>query len=294
MIRKGNTLNRSRFGLCRTSTRANLYGFNLSNVNNSEGDNDDSALLLNVRFIPNTEDMYREFCNVSKLNSSNDEGFRSSISQGTSTNNHLSAIRAAITGDALQLLYLINILKVSVNTANSQGITLLHWATANDHIAVVQLLLSLGADFRLTTVKSRSVLHTAACNDATSCLKLFLKLSFEQEKTDGMKRNSCGTLNKFILQRDFNGDNLLHLACRLRKKRCLKQCNQDNQTPVHVACLWNSVEAADLLLTDNLNKIVNKICNLTKRTNIAIALRETSRRALFWKIGRLETRNVLL
>uniref|UniRef100_A0A1I7VHW6 ANK_REP_REGION domain-containing protein n=1 Tax=Loa loa TaxID=7209 RepID=A0A1I7VHW6_LOALO len=136
--------------------------------------------------------------------------------------NHLSAIRAAITGDALQLLYLINILKVSVNTANSQGITLLHWATANDHIAVVQLLLSLGADFRLTTVKSRSVLHTAACNDATSCLKLFLKLSFEQEKTDGMKRNSCGTLNKFILQRDFNGDNLLHLACRLRKKRCLK------------------------------------------------------------------------
>lgn len=74
----------------------------------------------------------------------------------------------------------------------------------------------------------------------------------------------------------------------------LQQCNQDNQTPLHVACLWNSVETANLLLTDNLNQIVNKIYNSTKRTNVGVVLREASRRTLFWQIGRLEIKNVLL
>uniref|UniRef100_A0A8R1XXM0 ANK_REP_REGION domain-containing protein n=1 Tax=Onchocerca volvulus TaxID=6282 RepID=A0A8R1XXM0_ONCVO len=228
--------------------------------------------------------------------------------------NHLSAIRAAITGNISQLLYLINVLKVSVNAANSQGITLLHWATANDHVAAAWLLLrhafkifySLGADFRLTTLKGYSVFHTAVCNNARSCLKLFLKLSFKQEKMDIMKRNDCKTSYKFTLQRDFSGNNLLHLACRLRKKHCLKivlgfimkyfgwlvveemlqQCNKSNQTPVHVACLWNSVEATNLLLTDNLKKIVNKIYNWRKRNKISAALREASKRTMFWRIGR--------
>lgn len=74
----------------------------------------------------------------------------------------------------------------------------------------------------------------------------------------------------------------------------LQQCNQGSQTPIHVACLWNNVETANLLLTDDLNKIVNKIYNSTKRTNATVALKEASRRALFWQIGRLETKNVLL
>ncbi|VDO37009.1 unnamed protein product, partial [Onchocerca flexuosa] len=220
--------------------------------------------------------------------------------------NHLSAIRAAITGNISQLLYLINVLKVSVNAANSQGITLLHWAIANDHVTAARLLLSLGADFRLTTLKGYSVLHTAVCNNARSCLKFFLKLTFKQEKMDIMKRNDCETSCKFTLQRDFSGNNLLHLACRLRKKRCLKiilsfimkyfgwliieemlqQRNKSNQTPVHVACLWNSVEATNLLLTDNFNKIVNKIYNWRKRNNISAALREASKRTMFWRIGR--------
>ncbi|VDM09241.1 unnamed protein product, partial [Wuchereria bancrofti] len=387
MSRKENTRKHLRFGLYRTSTRTSLYGFSLLSANNSGSSNDGDALLLNVRFIPSTEDLHSEFCKVPKLGSSTDEGFRSSISQGNSTNQHsvikdniqikdsesmqgppvmiqsssynfnslhidtdvtnlnmlyiilqhdygelpnviatedgiqievirqkvvlwefqnyLLAVRAAVTGDALQLLYLINVLKVSVNAANSQGITLLHWATANDHVAIIQLLLSLGADSRLTTKKGRSVLHTAAYNDAARCLKLFLKIFFEQEKKFNMK-NSCGMSYKFILQRDFNGDNLLHLACRSRKKRCLKiiisfiikyfgwilveemlqQCNQDNQTPVHVACLWNSVEAANLLLTDNLNEIINKIYNSVKGSVAVVALKMASKRALFWRIGR--------
>uniref|UniRef100_A0A158Q7Z7 ANK_REP_REGION domain-containing protein n=1 Tax=Elaeophora elaphi TaxID=1147741 RepID=A0A158Q7Z7_9BILA len=325
MNRTENTLNRSHFHLYRTSTKVRLHGFSPLSMNNSQSNGDGSALLLNVRFIPSTEDLYREFLRMSKLSSSSDESFHSSINQDVhgahatiqsnsfnfnslriDADNHLSAVRSAITGDALQLLYFINVLKVSVNAANSHGITLLHWATANDHIAVARLLLSLGADFRLTTIKDRSVLHTAACNGAANCLKLFLKISFEQEKTNSMKRNGCGTWYKFILQRDFNGNNLLHLACRLRKKRCLKiilsfiikhlgwimveemlqQRNQGKQAPIHVACLWNNVAAANLLLTDNLNKIVKTIYNSTKKTNVAAALRNASKRALFWQIGR--------
>ncbi|MCP9265950.1 hypothetical protein DINM_021381 [Dirofilaria immitis] len=269
------------------------YGFGLSSVDNSETDDNGGAFLLDIRFIRSIENLNREFCRASKLISLSDEGFHSSISQESSTKNHLFAIRAAVTGNISQLLYLIHVLKVSVNSANSQGITLLHWATENDHVAVVRLL-------------GRSVLHTAAYSDAANCLKLFLKIFFEQEKMDIVKRNDCETSYKFIFQRDLNGNSPLHLACRLRSKHCLKillsfimkyfgwsiveemlqQCNKSNQTPVHVACLWNSIEATNLLLTDNLNKIVNKIYKSRKRNNVAVALREASRRSLFWQIGR--------
>ncbi|VDO38028.1 unnamed protein product, partial [Brugia timori] len=381
MSRKENTLKHLRFGLYRTSTRTILYGFSLLSANNSANSNDGDAVLLNVRFIPSTENLHSEFCKVPKLT---DEDLPTTINQGSSTNQHsvikdniqikdgesiqgqsvmiqsnsynfnslhididvsnfnmlyiilqhdyskvigtedgiqakmirqkvvpwkfqnyLLAVRAAVTGDALHLLYLTNVLKVSVNAANLQGMTLLHWATANDHVDIVQLLLSLGANSRLITKKGRSVLHTATYNDAARCLKLFLKIFFEQEKMFSMK-NSYGMSYKFILQRDFNGDNLLHLACRLRKKRCLKiiisfiikylgwilveemlqQCNQDNQTPVHVACLWNSVEAATLLLTDNLNKIVRKVYNSVKGSVAVVALKMASKRTLFWRIER--------
>ncbi|VDK79532.1 unnamed protein product [Litomosoides sigmodontis] len=216
---------------------------------------------------------------------------------------HLCAVRSAITGDTLQLLNLVSILKVSVDAADLQGITLLHWAAANDRVAVAKII---GADIRRTTIKSRSVLHTSVCSDAANCLKLFLKILFEQEKADRMEKSYCGTSHKFALQRDFNGDSLLHLACRLRRKRCLKiilcfimkhcgwivveemlqQRNQSSQTPIHVACLWNNVKAANLLLTDDLNKIINKIYNSTTRTNAAVALKEASRRTLFWQIER--------
>lgn len=59
----------------------------------------------------------------------------------TTFQKHLSAARSAYTGDTLQLLNLINILKVSINAADQQGITLLHWAAANDHLAVAEMLL---------------------------------------------------------------------------------------------------------------------------------------------------------
>lgn len=74
----------------------------------------------------------------------------------------------------------------------------------------------------------------------------------------------------------------------------LQQCNQDNQTPVHIACFWNNMEAMNLLLTDDLNKIVNKIYYSTNRINIAVALRDASKRTLFWRIERLETKNLFL
>ncbi|KAK6110570.1 Ankyrin repeats (3 copies) family protein [Brugia pahangi] len=343
MSRKKNILKHLRSGLYRTSTRTILYGFSLLSANNSANSNDGDAVLLNVRFVPSTENLHSEFCKVPKLSSPTDEGLATTINQGSSNqhsvikdniqikdgesmqgpsvmiqsnsynfnplhidiDNYLLAVRAAVTGDALHLLYLTNVLKVSVNAANLQGMTLLHWATANDHVAIVQLLLSLGANSRLITKKGRSVLHTATYNDAARCLKLFLEIFFEQEKMFSMK-NSYGMSYKFILQRDFNGDNLLHLACRLRKKRCLKiiisfiikyfgwilveemlqQCNQDNQTPVHVACLWNSVEAANLLLTDNLNKIFRKVYNSVKGSVAVVALKMASKRTLFWRIGR--------
>ncbi|KAM3726138.1 Inversin [Dirofilaria immitis] len=306
MNKNKNTLNQSHYGSYYLSTAVRSYGFGLSSVDNSETDDNGGAFLLDIRFIRSIENLNREFCRASKLISLSDEGFHSSISQESSTKNHLFAIRAAVTGNISQLLYLIHVLKVSVNSANSQGITLLHWATENDHVAVVRLLLSLGADFRLTTKRGRSVLHTAAYSDAANCLKLFLKIFFEQEKMDIVKRNDCETSYKFIFQRDLNGNSPLHLACRLRSKHCLKillsfimkyfgwsiveemlqQCNKSNQTPVHVACLWNSIEATNLLLTDNLNKIVNKIYKSRKRNNVAVALREASRRSLFWQIGR--------
>ncbi|KAL3982260.1 Ankyrin repeats (3 copies) family protein [Acanthocheilonema viteae] len=268
MNRKKNTLNCSRFGLYHTTTETCPYGFNILSVNNPENDSNGGPLLLNVRFISSIEDLSREVCRVPKLSLSSDKSFGSSISQANPANvNYLSAVRSAITGDAPQLLYLVNILKVSVNATNSQGITLLHWATANDHVAVARLLLSLGADLRLTTIKGRSILHTATCNGAANCLKLFLKIFFEQEKT---------IILSFIMK--YFG--------WIMMEEMLQQCNQSNQTPIHVACLWNNVEAANLLLTDNLNKIVNKIYNSTKRVNVAIALREASRRTLSWQIGR--------
>ncbi|EJW78716.1 hypothetical protein WUBG_10376, partial [Wuchereria bancrofti] len=62
MSRKENTRKHLRFGLYRTSTRTSLYGFSLLSANNSGSSNDGDALLLNVRFIPSTEDLHSEFC----------------------------------------------------------------------------------------------------------------------------------------------------------------------------------------------------------------------------------------
>ncbi|VDK63943.1 unnamed protein product [Onchocerca ochengi] len=332
MKRKKSTLKGLCSGLYRVSTAANE-----SSLNDLETDVDGGVFLLNF------EKLNREICRISELSSSSNEDFRSSIGHGSSTNSYQQypSIEDSVqieNGESAQgpvdsvdsamiqsNSFSFNSFHAAADVPNSQGITLLHWATANDHVAAAWLLLRhayvltfislffsskskdyLGADFRLTTLKGYSVFHTAVCNNARSCLKLFLKLSFKQEKMDIMKRNDCKTSYKFTLQRDFSGNNLLHLACRLRKKHCLKivlgfimkyfgwlvveemlqQCNKSNQTPVHVACLWNSVEATNLLLTDNLKKIVNKIYNWRKRNKISAALREASKRTMFWRIGR--------
>uniref|UniRef100_A0A915PVB2 ANK_REP_REGION domain-containing protein n=1 Tax=Setaria digitata TaxID=48799 RepID=A0A915PVB2_9BILA len=249
-----------------TSLATTSCKFNPSCISNLEIDGQGDIPLLNIRSIPSTENLNQEFCRIPSLGPSRDEGFRPSNSQENSSNNHLSAIRSVITGDTTRLLHLIAMLKVSANAASSQGITLLHWAAINDNVDVARLLLSLGADFRLTTMKGHSVLHSAVYNGAANCLKLFLKIFLEPKSM---------ILLGFIMK---------HLGW-LVVEEMLQQRNKSNRTPVHVACLWKSVEVVNLLLTDNLDKIVAKTYNSKKR-NVAIALRETSKRTLFWRIGR--------
>ncbi|VDN01051.1 unnamed protein product [Thelazia callipaeda] len=194
-------------------------------------------------------------------------------------------------------------LKIFTNLASLQEKSMLHLAIANDRVAVTQLLLSLGADLQQITMKGRSLLHIAVINDAAKCL-MFLLTSFrEKEKYKGREDGWIPT-TKFIMHCDSNGENLLHLACRLRRNRCLKadhtvkqcgwltleemlqQCNHNKQTPIHVACLSKSVVTVNFLLTSHLNKFLTKICKLKESHFIANTLRDVSVRTLLWRIER--------
>lgn len=67
MNRRENIPNYPLFGLHHTSVEAHPYRFSVLDVNNSQSNNDDGALLLNVRFIPSTEDLYRKFCRFNTI-----------------------------------------------------------------------------------------------------------------------------------------------------------------------------------------------------------------------------------
>lgn len=220
----------------------------------------------------------------------------------------LIGLRAASAGDLPKLEYSIVKLGVPVNAQTVDGLTMLHNAIRGDHLECVKFLMQYGADIRKMTARGRTAVHIAARSSAALSLKLILLRLCNEEKMRSNKLNGLFGKSQdrysFLLVGDENGDTPLHLACRQRSKRCLKmlmQCiikyvgwpaaeealqerNKLSQAPLHVSCMWRSLEAAEILLTSECTKMITDVCPYMKKKKISKALRFASISTLKWEI----------
>ncbi|MFH4977084.1 hypothetical protein AB6A40_003793 [Gnathostoma spinigerum] len=220
-------------------------------------------------------------------------------------NNHFwLAMNSADAGDIESLEYCLNTLGVPLNKQTPHGVSLLHCAARSDRITTLKYLIRHGANTEVTTSRGRTPLHTAARNGSVNCLKFLMKEAVMREKNRSVcnKPASNGGRFLFLLCPDYNGDTLLHLACRQSQDKTLKLTmriviiylgwtaleemlqsqNSNGETPLHVACLYRSVSCVRLLISKECRKIAKSAFRFVRLRKTIAALREASTRTIEW------------
>ncbi|VDM42388.1 unnamed protein product [Toxocara canis] len=240
--------------------------------------------------------------------SPNESPFEDSIGDHYNVEHLKKAFQAASSGDVITISACIYKLGVPVDLETLKGVSMLQLAITGDHIRAVKLLVDLGANINKATARGRTPLLTAARYGAIHSLKFLLQLLCQEERNRLKKLNVKSQSDKdaysFLLILDENNDSALHLACRAMNHKCVKallrvlidmlgwqvaekllnQTNERGYAPIHVACMWRNAAAARLLLTNDCNKAIAKVCPIGRTRRIANSLRKASIDALNYNL----------